>query len=282
MKKITIDFLYLDLNTCERCRATGATLDEALVIMKPVFQALGYDTTVNKVNIISAALAEKYQFISSPTIRVNGVDISSELQESDCKDCGDLCGDSVDCRVFVYDGKRYEQPPAAMIIDGTLRVLYGQKRENKQAYALPDNLKKFIKGRELTMKTMKIFEPAMCCPTGLCGVGVDPELLRISTILNTLEKKGAPVERFNLTSAPMEFVTTQVISEQLMKDAESLPITTVDGAIVLTGRYPSNDEFITLLDLPAGTLTGDLEAPDEVKEETEEAQGECSCEGGCC
>ena len=39
------------------------------------------------------------------------------------------------------------------------------------------------------MRTMKIFEPAMCCPTGLCGVGVDPELLRVSTVLNTLKQK---------------------------------------------------------------------------------------------
>jgi hypothetical protein len=38
------------------------------------------------------------------------------------------------------------------------------------------------------MKKIKIFEPAMCCPTGLCGVGVDPELLRISTVLDTLKK----------------------------------------------------------------------------------------------
>lgn len=56
------------------------------------------------------------------------------------------------------------------------------------------------------MKKMKIFEPAMCCPTGLCGVGVDPELLRISTVLDTLKKHGVPVDRFNLNSAPAEFL----------------------------------------------------------------------------
>lgn len=132
------------------------------------------------------------------------------------------------------------------------------------------------------MKTMKIYEPAMCCPTGLCGVGIDPELLRISTVLNALDKKGTKVERLNLTSAPMEFVTTQVISEQLMKDAESLPITTVDGKIVITGRYPTNDEFVAMLDLDEGTLSGELEAPDAAKEETEDTQGGCCCEGGCC
>lgn len=45
------------------------------------------------------------------------------------------------------------------------------------------------------MKKMKIFEPAMCGPTGLCGMGVDPELLRISTVLdicpvNTMRIRG--------------------------------------------------------------------------------------------
>lgn len=62
------------------------------------------------------------------------------------------------------------------------------------------------------MKTMKIFEPAMCCPTGLCGVGVDPELLRISTVLETLKKKNVVFDRFNLSSAPMEFITDQAIN----------------------------------------------------------------------
>jgi len=62
------------------------------------------------------------------------------------------------------------------------------------------------------MKKMKIFEPAMCCPTGLCGVGVDPELLRMSTVLETLKKHGVIVDRFNLNSAPAEFITDQTIN----------------------------------------------------------------------
>ena len=56
------------------------------------------------------------------------------------------------------------------------------------------------------MKNIEIFEPAMCCSTGLCGVSVDPELLRISTVLNTLKERGIEVKRYNLTNAPMEFV----------------------------------------------------------------------------
>jgi hypothetical protein len=62
------------------------------------------------------------------------------------------------------------------------------------------------------MKKMQIFEPAMCCSTGLCGVGVDPELLRISTVLNTLDKKGVKVERYNLSGSPQMFVINKAIN----------------------------------------------------------------------
>ncbi|WP_231038331.1 arsenic metallochaperone ArsD family protein [Pectinatus frisingensis] len=53
---------------------------------------------------------------------------------------------------------------------------------------------------------MQIFEPAMCCSTGLCGATVDPELLRISTVLDILKKHTISVERYNLTSTPMAFI----------------------------------------------------------------------------
>ena len=105
------------------------------------------------------------------------------------------------------------------------------------------------------MKTMKIFEPAMCCPTGLCGVGVDPELLRISTVLNTLQQNSITVQRFNLTSAPMEFVNHTSVAEFLKKfGPEKLPVIMVDDFIVITGRYPSNEEFTSWLELPPELL----------------------------
>ena len=100
------------------------------------------------------------------------------------------------------------------------------------------------------MKTMKIFEPAMCCPTGLCGVGVDSELLRVSTVLNTLKENGVEVLRYNLTSAPKEFVNHTAVAEFLKKfGPEKLPVTMVDDFIVITGRYPTNEEFTSWLEL---------------------------------
>ena len=128
------------------------------------------------------------------------------------------------------------------------------------------------------MKKMQIFEPAMCCETGLCGVGVDPELLRISTVLSTLKKNDVIIDRFNLNNAPMEFVTNQVINRLINeKGVDELPAVVLDGEIIITGRYPSNEELVQLLDLSDDIFHN------QPKEETE--SGECCCggaDGSCC
>lgn len=101
------------------------------------------------------------------------------------------------------------------------------------------------------MKKMQIFETALCCPTGLCGVSVDPELLRITTVLNNLNKNGIAVDRYNLSSDPQMFIDNNTVNQFLNdKGVEGLPLTLLDGEVVIIGRYPSNDEFISLLEIP--------------------------------
>jgi hypothetical protein len=125
------------------------------------------------------------------------------------------------------------------------------------------------------MKTMKIYEPAMCCSTGLCGVSVDPELLRISTTLNTLKETGIDVQRFNLTNAPQEFVNNKAVAEFLQKfGPEKLPVVVVDDVIVISGHYPTNEEFVKWLNVPAALLG--------VTADDEKSSGGCCCSGGCC
>ena len=278
-KEITIDFLFLDLSICERCIATGDTLDEALRVLAPIFETLNYSVTVNKVNITTEELAEQHRFISSPTIRVNGIDICNEVVENECESCGDLAGCSVDCRVFVYEGKEYTQPPAAAIADGILRVLYGNmtKPENVD-YVLPENLKNYFIGREtvMNMKKMYIYEPALCCETGVCGVNVDPELLRISTVANNLKKHGVTLQRYNLKNAPQAFIDNAAINK-LINDTgiDALPATVVDGEIVKTKAYPTNGEIVMWLNIPADYLV-----------EQSGNSGGCCCgdgaDSGCC
>lgn len=148
-KKITIDFLYLDLTVCERCQGAESNLDKAVVEASKVLEAAGFNLQVNKVNIISEELAVKYKLISSPTIRINGRDIDLNAKETECKECGDLCGDNVACRVWEYEGKEYTEPPKAMIINAIMREVYGapgDETTNSNEYTLPDNLKTFFRG----------------------------------------------------------------------------------------------------------------------------------------
>lgn len=148
-RKLTIELLALDLNTCGRCTGTGANLDAALATVADVLREADVEVEVRKTVVTSAAQAERLRFESSPTIRINGRDIALELRESNCGDCGDICGceGQVDCRVWVWQGKEHVEAPKALIIDAILRA-YGQAWEpppkSGKRYHLPENLKKFF------------------------------------------------------------------------------------------------------------------------------------------
>ncbi|MGV8983975.1 arsenite efflux transporter metallochaperone ArsD [Clostridium sp.] len=132
------------------------------------------------------------------------------------------------------------------------------------------------------MKKMQIFEAAMCCSTGLCGVGVDPELLRISTVISSLAKNGIEVERFNLSGSPQEFVDNKVINKFITeKGVDDLPVTMLDGEIVLTGKYPTNEELVKFLNVEMSFL-GDKQKPKSYKIKATPKSGGCGCEGGKC
>lgn len=122
------------------------------------------------------------------------------------------------------------------------------------------------------MKKIRIYEPAMCCSTGVCGVSVDPELLRMSSLVEKLDKKGIDIKRFNLNSAPQEFVENKKVNEILNEKGEDiLPLTMVDDEIIKSGAYPSNEEFEEILSIKI-----------DEKNEEDESSGCCSSDSGCC
>lgn len=124
------------------------------------------------------------------------------------------------------------------------------------------------------MKKMIIFDPAMCCSTGVCGPSVNKELLRIATVINNLKRKGIIIERYNLTGNPQIFVDNKVINEILNKNGvEVLPVTMVDGVVVKTKAYPTNEEIQNLLEIPEEYVKITIKKP---------SRG-CGCHGdGCC
>ncbi|MCH5345922.1 MAG: arsenite efflux transporter metallochaperone ArsD [Muribaculaceae bacterium] len=94
------------------------------------------------------------------------------------------------------------------------------------------------------MKTIEIFDPAMCCPTGLCGTNIDPNLMRIAVIIDHLKKKGVNVTRHNLKDEPQVYVTNTVVNELLQsKGVEALPITLVNGEVAVSGAYPTTKQM---------------------------------------
>lgn len=154
-KELVIDLLYLDLDVCTRCQGAEKNLEEALTEVSGVLKAAGFTVVLNKINITTPELAEKYRFVSSPTIRINGIDLIPEVKESTCQECGDLCGSEVDCRVWFYQGVEYTEPPKALIINAILKAVYGGELQNpapQEEYKLPENLRRFFAGLEKKKK----------------------------------------------------------------------------------------------------------------------------------
>lgn len=100
------------------------------------------------------------------------------------------------------------------------------------------------------MKKIEIFDPAMCCATGVCGPSIDPELMRIATVINSLKDKGIIIMRHGLSNEPQDFIANKVISDLLQKEgAEILPVTLLDGVVAKTKAYPSNEEIEKWLEI---------------------------------
>lgn len=145
-KQVVVEYLYLDLEKCDRCIGTDSVLEEVLTELAPAFELAGYDIIYKQIEITSQELAEKYKFVSSPTIRVNGNDICDNVQETDCGCCGEISGTQVDCRVFEYEGKQYEVAPKTMLAEAVLKYAFVEVEDNED-YVMPDNLKRFFDGK---------------------------------------------------------------------------------------------------------------------------------------
>ena len=97
------------------------------------------------------------------------------------------------------------------------------------------------------MKTIQVYDPPMCCSTGVCGNDIDPALVSFAAMLAQLSETGVKVERYNLGQQPMAFVQNAAVKELLDKEGmEALPAIFVDGALHLKGRYLTDQERETL------------------------------------
>ena len=112
------------------------------------------------------------------------------------------------------------------------------------------------------MKSIQVFDPAMCCSTGVCGADVDQALVTFSADVAWGTKQGARIERFNLAQEPLAFAQNPTVRGFLERSgAEALPLVLVDGEVALAGRYPQRAELARwaglLMVSPVASPSGD-------------------------
>lgn len=114
---------------------------------------------------------------------------------------------------------------------------------------------------------IEVFDPAMCCSTGVCGPSVDPALAKFAADLDWLTSTGATVRRFNLGQEPVAFAENEQVRALLSETGEAaLPVIFADGELRATGRFPVREELAAWASaevpvLPAGQLSAHVEGP---------------------
>ncbi|HCX33257.1 MAG TPA: arsenical resistance operon transcriptional repressor ArsD [Rhodocyclaceae bacterium] len=113
------------------------------------------------------------------------------------------------------------------------------------------------------MTALTVYDPAMCCSTGICGTDVDQRLVDLAADLDWLKAQGVTVQRFGLSREPAEFAANDTI-RQIMQDSEGddLPVFMVGGALKAKARYPSRAELAAW----TGITAPRLEITEQVRE----------------
>ncbi|WP_028875409.1 arsenite efflux transporter metallochaperone ArsD [Tepidiphilus margaritifer] len=99
------------------------------------------------------------------------------------------------------------------------------------------------------MPKLEVFDPALCCSTGVCGVDVDPALAQFAADLKWLEAHGVTVERYNLGQNPAAFATNPRVLALLQQGNDRLPAVFLDGELLASGAYPDRHALAAKLGL---------------------------------
>jgi len=119
------------------------------------------------------------------------------------------------------------------------------------------------------MKSLEIYDPAMCCSTGICGPEVDPVLVTFAADLKWVAEQGVSVRRHNLGQEPQAFAANPAVLREMEAGIDRLPIIAIDGQIVSTGIHLSRDQLARKLGLAQGKALPVRAAP-------------CVAKSGCC
>lgn len=178
-------------------------------------------------------------------------------------------------------GPRPEDLPANADLDTLIANFDGVIRSASLRATKPrrhDTSTPSTEAQETHMPSVHVYEPALCCNTGVCGEDVDQLLVEFTADLSHLTEQGADITRHNLANDPLAFASQESIRSFLeVAGSEGLPVTTVDGATVLTGAYPTRDQLLRYTGLTQVAVT----APAGASELTLTEDSSCG-PTGCC
>lgn len=142
---------------------------------------------------------------------------------------------------------------------------------NEQTEIINESTKELKK--DSTETVLKIYDPAMCCSSGVCGPSIDPVLAQFSATMKHLKTQpGIQIERYNLGQEPQAFVDNARVKSMLGNGGDrELPFIFIDDQLWLKGRYPSRTELLDALKIKSDS------APAPFPGQTGSA---CCCGGG--
>lgn len=100
------------------------------------------------------------------------------------------------------------------------------------------------------MTSLTIFDPAMCCSTGICGAEIDQKLVDFASNLDWLKSLGVDVKRINLSQEPALFAANKLVKSVLEKSGvEGLPVIIAGDTLKSSGEYPKRDRLAEMAGL---------------------------------
>lgn len=126
------------------------------------------------------------------------------------------------------------------------------------------------------MTQIEVFDPPMCCSSGVCGPQVDPLLAAFAADVDWLSTQGVSVTRHNLAQEPQAFVSNALVRQTLQREGDAcLPLVLVNGEVVAQGAYPRRQEL--------ARLAGLMAAASSIKPKIRlSSAGGCTPGSGCC
>jgi hypothetical protein len=165
------------------------------------------------------------------------------------------------------------------------RVMGGQRPPASSGPPPPGGPVGYVLSEEgFSVTHVQVFDPPMCCSSGVCGPAVGPALPRFAADLDWLESQGVQIDRYALSLQPEMFAAADAVQQALSSDGvQCLPLVLVDGQIVSRGTYPSRDDLAALSGLTGPGTEPSSRMPPKNLGRAAAGQGGCNTvAGGCC